>query len=150
MKNDPISSFKITFMSINKTINMIHLIRRPGRLEYTLLIAMSGFLVDHGLTQWILNNFTGYSESNVYLNPQFGLPLMVFGYIFGELTLPKTKPYNLILYTLSLMQWTGPLQNILVFFKIINGLDFFYALPLIAAGTFITMYLVVPDVAPRI
>jgi hypothetical protein len=75
---------------------------------------------------------------------------MVFGYIFGELTLPKTKPFNLLMYTLSLMQWTGPLQNILVFFNIIHGLNFLYAVPLIAAGTFITMYLVVPDVAPRI
>jgi hypothetical protein len=129
---------------------MIHLIRRPGRLEYTLLIAMSGFLVDHGLTQWILNNFVGFSESNTHLYPQLGLPLMVFAYIFGELTLPKTKPFNLLMYTLSLMQWTGPVQNILVFFKIINGLNFLYVVPLIAAGTFITMYLVVPNTTPRI
>lgn len=124
---------------------MIRLIRRPGRLEYTLLIAMSGFLVDHGLTQWILNNFVGFSESNTHLYPQLGLPLMVFGYIFGELTLLKTKTFNLLLYTFSLMQWTGPVQNILVFFKIINGLNVFYAVPIIAAVTFITMYLVVPN-----
>jgi hypothetical protein len=129
---------------------MIHLIRRPGRLEYTLLIAMSGFLVDHSLTQWIINNFVGFSESNMHLNPQLGLPPMVFGYIFGELTLPKTKPFNLLMYTLSLMQWTGPLQNILVFFNIIHGLNFLYVVPLIAAGTFITMYLVVHDGTPRI
>ena len=129
---------------------MIHLIRRPGRLEYTLLIAMSGFLVDHGLTQWILNNFVGFSESNTHLYPQLGLPLMVFAYIFGELTLPKTKHFNLLLYTLSLMQWSGPVQNILVFFNIINGLNFLYVAPLIAAGTFITMYIVVPDTTPRI
>ena len=129
---------------------MIHFIQKPGRLEFTLLIAMSGFIVDHSITQWILNNFAGFSESNMNLNPQLGLPLMVFAYIFGELTLPKTKHFNLLMYTLSLMQWTGPIQNILVFFKIIHGLNFFYAVPFIAIGTFLIMYLVVPNKTPRI
>ena len=129
---------------------MIRLIRSPGRLEYTLFIAMSGFLLDHSITQWILNNFVGFSESNTRLNPQLGLPLMVFGYILGDLTLPKTKTFNLLLYTLSLMHWTGPIQDILVFFNVINGLNFIYSVPLIAICTFITMYLVVPNRTPRI
>jgi hypothetical protein len=41
-------------------------------------------------------------------------------------------------------------NNRVFIFKIIHGVNFLYAVPLIAAGTFITMYLVVPDGTPRI
>jgi len=105
---------------------------------------MSGFVVDWSMTQYLLGHFMWIKESNTNFLPELGLPLLVLAYIFGDLALPQTRTHTLIMYTLSLMQWTGPFQNILVLFNITPGMNFFYTIPFIWMGTFVTLYLIFP------
>ena len=107
-----------------------------GRLKLTLTIAMLGFLVDTLLTRWMLNSQNGYYESNTMLNPAIGIPLMVLTYVTFDLIIPRKTIFNNVFYTLAILQWSGPVQNLLVLFNLTNGINFFYALPFIMITSF--------------
>ena len=100
-----------------------------NRLETAIIISMVGYLADFSITQWMLYSLTGYSESNTNLLPQVGLPLLVLNFILADRILPRFAAYDRVIYTMSLLQWTGPLQNILVLFNVVNGLSFAIVLP---------------------
>jgi hypothetical protein len=107
-----------------------------GRLKLTLTIAMLGFMADTLMSSWMLSSDKGYYESNMTLYPQMGIPLMVINYIVADYFVPRTTFFNNIFYSLSVLQWSGPMQNMLVLLKITPGIDFFYALPVILIASF--------------
>lgn len=100
-----------------------------SRLETAIIISMVGYLADFSITQWMLYGLTGYAESNMNLMPQVGLPLLVLNFILADRILPRVATYDRVIYTMSLLQWTGPIQNVLVLFNVVNGLSFAVVLP---------------------
>lgn len=122
-------------MKINNKLSF----KNFGRLKMTLTIAMLGFLTDTILTNWMLNSNNGFYESNQNFYPEIGIPLMVLNYIVFDLFIPRKIIFDNIFYTLSLLQWSGPVQNLLVLFNIIQGIDFFYALPFIFIISFVVL-----------
>ena len=100
-----------------------------NRLETAIIISMVGYLADFSITQWMIYGLTGYSESNTNLLPQVGLPLLVLNFILADRILPRVATYDRVIYTMSLLQWTGPIQNVLVLFNVVNGLSFAVVLP---------------------
>jgi hypothetical protein len=110
-----------------------------GRLKLTLSISMLGFLADTLITRWMLSSQNGFYESNTTLFPQIGIPLMVLNFVLFDLIIPKKNIYDNIFYTLSILQWSGPVQNILVLFHLTPGINFYYALPFIFTASFIIL-----------
>jgi hypothetical protein len=100
-----------------------------SRLEVAIVISMVGYLADWSITQWMLNGLTGFAESNLNLLPEVGLPLLVLNFILADRILPRVAAYDRVIYTMSLLQWTGPIQNVLVLCKVVNGLSFSVVLP---------------------
>src|SRR5512138_2045121 len=96
-----------------------------SRLETAVTVSMIGFLADFSITWWMLHCLTGFSESNTMLLPQIGLPLMVLNFILTDRILPRRIIFDNVMYTMALLQWTGPLQNLLVLFNVTQGLSFF-------------------------
>ena len=121
--------------------------RNLGRLEISLSAAMIGFLADWGITRWILVNYSGFAESNVNLFPEVGLPLLVLGYILGDFLLPRVRLYDNILYTLPVLQWTGPVQNVFVLLNLVKVTNFFYTVPVVLLGTFLILHFDLPSKA---
>ena len=113
-----------------------------GRLRLTLTIAMLGFLCDYLITTWMLNNFSWFYESNQNLHPEIGLPIMVLNYLIADLVIPREIFFDNIFYSLSLLQWSGPVQNLLVLFKFTEGISFFYALPVIFVTSFVVIHFI--------
>jgi hypothetical protein len=113
-------------------------LRDFGRLKLTLTIAMLGFIIDTLVTRWMLSS-NGYYESNTMLYPQIGVPIMVLNYIIFDHFIPRTTLFDNIFYTLSLTQWSGLVQNLLVLLNITNGINFFYALPFMLIGGFVVL-----------
>jgi len=111
-----------------------------GRLKLTLTIAMLGFLADTIMTRWMLNSQNGYYESNTMLNPDLGIPLMVLTYVTFDLIIPRKIIFDNVFYTLAILQWSGPVQNLLVLFNVTSGLNFFYALPFIMITSFVVIH----------
>ena len=114
-------------------------LRDFGRLKLTLTIAMLGFIIDTLVTRWMLSSNNGYYESNTTLYPQIGVPIMVLNYIIFDHFIPRTKFFDNIFYTLSLTQWSGLVQNLLVLLNITHGINFFYALPFMLIGGFVVL-----------
>jgi hypothetical protein len=110
-----------------------------GRLKLTLTIAMLGFLTDTLISRWMLNSQNGYYESNMMLNPAIGIPLMVLTYVTFDLIIPRKTVFDNVFYTLAIIQWSGPVQNLLVLFNLTNGINFFYALPFIMISSFVVI-----------
>ena len=110
-----------------------------GRLKLTLTIAMVGFLIDTIMSNWMLSSNNGYYESNTTLFPQIGIPLMVLNYVIADQFIPRTTFFDNIFYTLAVLQWSGPIQNLLVLFKFTPGISYFYALPVILVVTFVVL-----------
>ena len=50
-----------------------------SRLEVAITVFLVGFLADWSITQWMIYGLTGFSESNMTLLPEVGVPLMVRG-----------------------------------------------------------------------
>lgn len=74
------------------------------------------------------------------LLPEVGLPLLVLNFILADRILPKRVAYDRVIYTMALLQWTGPLQNVLVLFNVVRGLDFFTAVLPFLAGTYLLLH----------
>lgn len=110
-----------------------------GRLKLTLTITMAGFLIDTIMSNWMLSSNNGYYESNTTLFPQIGIPLMVLNYVIADQFIPKTTFFDNIFYTLAVLQWSGPIQNLLVLFKVTSGISYFYALPVILVACFVIL-----------
>jgi hypothetical protein len=110
-----------------------------GRLKLTLTIAMLGFLTDTLISRWMLNSQNGYYESNMMLNPAIGIPLMVLTYVTFDQIIPRKTVFDNVFYTLAIIQWSGPVQNLLVLFNLTNGINFFYALPFIMISSFVVI-----------
>lgn len=96
-----------------------------NRLEVAIAVSMVGYLADFSITHWMIYVLTGFSESNTNLLPQVGPPLMVLNFLFADRLLPKSAKYDNAMYTMALLQWSGPVQNILVLTNVTQGLDFF-------------------------
>ncbi len=111
-------------------------LRDFGRLKLTLTIAMLGFIIDTLMTKWMLSSNNGYYESNTMLYPQIGVPIMVLNYIIFDHFTPRTTFFDNIFYTLSLTQWSGLVQNLLVLLNFTPGINFFIALPFMLMGIF--------------
>ena len=107
-----------------------------GRLKITLTITFLGFIIDILMTSWMLSSSNAYYESNAMLLPQIGLPLMVLNYLIMDHFIPRTTFFDNVFYALSLMQWSGPVQNLLVLLNLIQGINYFYALPFMLIGSF--------------
>ena len=120
--------------------NRLHL-TNLGRLKLTLTIAMIGFLIDTIMSSWMLNSNNQYYESNTTLFPQIGIPLMVLNYVICDHFIPKTTFFDNIFYTLSVLQWSGPIQNLLVLLRVTSGISYFYALPIILVSSFLVLSL---------
>ncbi len=99
-----------------------------------------GYLADFSITQWMLYGLTGFSESNTLLLPQLGLPILVINFILADRLLPRSSTYTNVMYTMALMQWTGPIQNVLVLFNVTRGLNFFYAVLPFLVATYIILH----------
>lgn len=110
-----------------------------GRLKLTLTITMAGFLIDTIMSNWMLSSNNGYYESNTTLFPQIGIPLIVLNYVIADQFIPKTKFFDNIFYTLAILQWSGPIQNLLVLLKLTPGISYFYALPVILITSFVIL-----------
>ena len=120
---------------------------RLGRLEVSLTVAMLGFIMDWGTTRWILGSFSGFAESNLHLLPEVGLPLLVLGYVLGDFLLPRIRLYDNVLYTLPVLQWTGPVQNTLVLLNLVKVTNFFYTVPVVLIVTFLILHFDLPSKA---
>ncbi len=107
---------------------------RIGRLEAALMMSMTGCIADFAITHWMINHLTGYAESNQNLLPALGVPLLVMNLVLADKILPKRITFDRAIYTMALLQWTGPVQNALVLFKVVDGLNYFsVVLPSIVA-----------------
>jgi membrane protein insertase Oxa1/YidC/SpoIIIJ len=122
---------------------------RISRLEFCILISMVGYLADWGITHWMVNSLTGFSESNMNLMPEIGLPILIINFIAADRILPRRAAYDRVIYTMSLLQWSGPLQNVLVLFNVVRGLDFFSAVLPFMGVTYLVLYLA-PIVGSRL
>jgi hypothetical protein len=111
-----------------------------SRLEVAIIVSMVGYLADWSITQWMLNSLTGFSESNMNLLPSVGLPLLVLNFILADHLLPRVAAYDRVIYTLSLLQWTGPIQNVLVLFNVVRGLSFFTMVPPFLGVTYLVLH----------
>jgi hypothetical protein len=111
-----------------------------GRLKLTLTIAMLGYLTDTMMTKWMLNSQNGYYESNPNLYPEIGIPLMVLTFVAFDLIIPRRIIFDNVFYTLSVLQWSGPVQNLLVLLNVTQGINFFYALPFILVTSFVVIH----------
>jgi hypothetical protein len=111
-----------------------------GRLKLTLTIAMLGFITDTVMTNWMLGLQNGYYESNPNLYPELGVPLMVLTFVVFDFIIPRKVIFDNIFYTLSILQWSGPFQNLLVLLNITQGINFFYALPFILITSFAVIH----------
>jgi len=114
---------------------------RLSRLETALILSMAGCLTDWAITQWILNYLTGYAESNQNLLPAVGLPVLVLNLILADKILPRRIAYDRVIYTIALLQWTGPIHNTLVYLNVIRGLDFFSAVLPTLAAIYLCLYI---------
>ena len=122
---------------------------RISRLELAIIVSMVGYLADWSTTHWMLNSLTGFSESNLNLLPEVGLPLMAINYILADRILPRIAAYDRVIYTMALLPWTGPIQNALVLFNVVQGLDFFSIVLPFIGGTYIMLHLA-PVVGSRL
>ena len=111
-----------------------------GRLELTLTIAMLGFLTDWIMTYWMLNSLNGFSESNQHLYPEIGLPIMVLTYVVADFFIPRKIFFDNVFYTLSILQWSGPVQNLLVLLNVTRGINLIYALPFLFISSFVVIH----------
>jgi hypothetical protein len=111
-----------------------------GRLELTLTIAMLGFLTDWIMTYWMLNSLNGFYEANQNLYPEIGLPLMVLNYVVADFFIPRKIFFDNIFYALSVLQWSGPVQNLLVLLNVTRGINLLYALPFILIISFVVIH----------
>jgi hypothetical protein len=109
------------------------------RLKLTLTIAMLGFLIDTIMTRWMLSSQSRFYESNTMLNLEIGLPLMVLSYVVFDLLIPRKIIFDNVFYALSILQWSGPVQNLLVLLNVTRGFNFFYALPFILVFNFVVL-----------
>ena len=110
---------------------------------------MVGYLADYSITHWMIYVLTGFSESNINLLPQVGLPLMVLNFLVADRLLPKNTKYDNVMYTMALLQWSGPVQNILVLTNVTQGLDFFSVVIPFLGLTYLTLH-VRPQVGSRL
>lgn len=113
---------------------------RISRLELAIIISMVGYLADWSITHWMLNSLTGFSESNMNLLPEVGLPLLVLNYIIADRILPRIVAYDRVIYTMALLQWTGPIHNVLVLFNVMRGLDFYSVVLPSIGGTYFVLH----------
>ena len=113
---------------------------KVNRLEASITVSMVGFLADYSITQWMIYGLTGFSESNTLLLPQIGLPLMVLNFLLADRLLPRSSNYDNLMYTMALLQWTGPIQNVLVLFKVTQGLSFFSVVPPFLVATYLILH----------
>jgi hypothetical protein len=120
----------------------VHLGKKFDRLTVTLLISMSGYLMDLMITHWILSDLNGFEEANKNLLPELGLPLLVISYVVFDRIIPHTRLYNNVFYTLAILQWTGPVQNIMVVLGIIGGVNFFIMIPIVIVSVYLTLNVV--------
>jgi hypothetical protein len=123
---------------ITNTRYKMHL-KSLGRLKLTLTVAMLGFFIDTVMTSWMLKSNNEYYESNTMLFPEIGIPLMVLNYVFADHWIPRTTLFDNIFYSLSILQWSGPLQNLLVLLGITSGISYFYTLPIILTVSFLIL-----------
>jgi len=126
----------IPFKRLNERFTKI------GRLKMTLIIYMTGFLADYLMTQWMLSNFDLFYESNQNLNPEMGLPIMVLIFVTADHIMPGNIFFDNFFYTFSVLQWAGPVQNLLVLYNITPGINFFYAFPIIFIDSYIFVRLI--------
>jgi len=99
------------------------LVAQVGRLNASLIVAMLGFVTDWAMTVWILKSFSGFMESNQSFLPEIGIPLLVMTYVAADFILPSKRLYDNVIFTLPVLQWTGPVQNTLVLLKLVKGLS---------------------------
>lgn len=120
-----------------------------SRLEVAVAVSMIGYLADFSITHWMINVLTGFSESNTNLLPQVGLPLMVLNFLVADRLLPRSSKYDNVMYTMALLQWSGPVQNILVLSNVTQGLDFFSVLVPFLSLTYLTLHMM-PQIGSRL
>ena len=120
------------------------MVAQVGRLNASLIVAMLGFVTDWAMTVWILKSFSGFMESNQSFLPEIGIPLLVMTYVAADFILPSKRLYDNVIFTLPVLQWTGPVQNTLVLLKLVKGLSFFYVAPFVLLATFMMLHFVKP------
>ena len=135
MAQNPLGGDAPTFKTLVKSVAP-----RISRLEVAILISMVGYLADWAITRWMIHSLTGFSESNQSLMPEIGLPLLVLNFIIADRILPRRAVYDRVIYTMSLLQWSGPLHNVLVLFNVVRGLDFFSAVLPFMGVTYLVLY----------
>jgi hypothetical protein len=113
---------------------------RISRLEASIVVSMVGWLADWSITRWMLNDLTGFYESNTNLLPQVGIPLIVLNFILADRILPRKATYDRVIFTMALLQWSGFVQNVLVLCNIIRGLDYFTSIIPLMGGTYLLLH----------
>ena len=106
-----------------------------SRFKRVAVISMMGVLMDKLVTDWVISTAPqDFFEANPIYHPEIGLPLMILNYVICDQLLPHNHFYDKLFYGLALIAWAAPIHNLLVYLRLLDGLNMNQALPVLFLG----------------
>lgn len=86
------------------------------------VVALGGILSDYATTTYALNFCAGLYETHPQYSPLWALIIFWGAIAVLTLTLPRRRPWNISINGLSLVSYTGAINNILVILGLFPGI----------------------------